>query len=70
MKKGYFKAKDLKEFLRNVADDTDVFIANSVNICGNISELAEAIESTYSFFGISLPCIILYSAQNVTFNED
>ena len=38
MKKAYFKAKDLKEFLKDKDDDMDIFIANSVNICGNISK--------------------------------
>ena len=70
MKKAYFKARDLKEFLKDKNDDMDIFIANSVNICGNISELSEARIDNYSSFGVVEPCIILDSAQNVTFDED
>ena len=69
MKVGYFKAKDLKEFLKDIDDDREIFIRNSVNICGNISEMAEAKEDTYGFFGESVPCIIFDTAQNVEFDD-
>lgn len=65
MKKAYFTAKDLKEFLKDVDDDTEVYIANSFNPVGNICELAEARKDTYGFFGNDIPCIILESAMNV-----
>lgn len=70
MKKAYFKVKDLKEFLKDKDDGMDIFIANSVNICGNISKLSEAREDKYSSMGVVEPCIILDSAQNVMFDED
>lgn len=69
MKKAYFKVKDLKEFLKDMNDDTEVFVSNSVNLCGNISELAEARVDTYGSFGEILPCVILDTAQNVEFDE-
>lgn len=50
-------------------DDTEVFVSNSVNLCGNISELAEARVDTYGSFGEILPCVILDTAQNVEFDE-
>lgn len=70
MKKFGMRVKDLKETLKNIDDDTEVFIANSFNICGNISELCEVRKDNYGFFGSSVPCVILDSAQNVSFDED
>jgi len=70
MKKGYFKVKDLKEFLKDLDDDLDIFVNNSFNPLGNISELAEARRDTYGFFGNSLPCVILDTSQNVEFDEE
>lgn len=69
MKKGYFKVKDLKEFLKDKDDDLEIFIKNSFNPVGNISEMAEVTEGTYGFFGESIPCIIFDTAQNVEFDE-
>jgi len=69
MKKAYFKVYDLAEFLKDKDDDMNIFIANSVNICGNISELSEAREDKYSSMGVVEPCIILDSSQNVTYDE-
>ena len=51
MKKYGMRVKDLKEALQNIPDDTEVFVANSMNICGNISALCEAREDTYGSFG-------------------
>ena len=70
MKKAYFTVADLKKCIQNLDDDTEVFVANSHNFCGNISELAEVREDTYSSFGIVSKCLILDSAQNVTFDGD
>lgn len=58
---GYFKVGDLKKMLENVEDDTEVFIQNIVNPCGNISELGKVEKSTYGFFGKDNPCVILKS---------
>lgn len=70
MKKAYFKVKDLKEFLKDLDDELEIYIKNSVNVCGNISELAEAKTNTYGSFGESIPCVILDTAQNVVFDEE
>lgn len=64
------KVKRLKEILNNLDDDTEVFIRNSVNICGNISELDQVQKSTYGFFGSILPCVILNSSVNLQTEED
>lgn len=70
MKKAYFTVGDLKEFLESLNDETEVFVSNTFNLVGNISELAEARFATYSSFGIVSPCVILDTAQNVEFDEE
>lgn len=67
MKKYGMRVKDLKEALKNIPDDTEIFIENSMNVCGNISALCAAREDTYGSFGASLPCVILGSAENARF---
>ena len=61
------RVKRLKELLNKVDDNQEIFIANSMNICGNISELDQIEETTYGSFGSDIPCIILNSenAKNV-----
>ena len=51
--------KRLKELLENLPDELEVFIRNSVNICGNIGELEQVEKSFYGFFGDKIPCVIL-----------
>jgi len=58
---GYLTVGDLKKVLKNVSNDTEVFIHNVINPCGNISQLGKIEESTYTEFGASTPCIILKS---------
>lgn len=70
MKKYGMTVGDIKEALKDVPDETEIYIANSINICGNISALCEAREDTYGFFGKAIPCIILGSAHNTTFEEE
>lgn len=53
------KVKRLKELLEKMPDDMEVFIRNSVNICGNIGELDQVEKSYYGFFGDMIPCVIL-----------
>lgn len=53
------KVKRLKEILNNLDDDLEIFIRNSNNLCGNISELEQVEKSYYSFFGKDIPCLIL-----------
>ena len=59
------KAKILKDIVNSIDDDTEIFIRNSMNSCGNVSELIQIELATYGFFGQSLPCLILNS-NNVT----
>ena len=59
------KAKILKDIVNNIDDDTEIFIRNSMNSCGNVSELIQVELATCGFFGQSLPCLILNS-NNVT----
>ncbi len=44
------KVKRLKEILSKLDDDLEIFIRNSVNICGNIADLYQVEKSTYGFF--------------------
>lgn len=53
------KVKRLKEILNNLDDDLEIFIRNSNNLCGNISELEQVEKSYYGFFGSDIPCLIL-----------
>ena len=53
------KVKRLKEILNELDDDLEIFIRNSVNICGNIADLYQVEKSTYGFMGDSIDCVIL-----------
>ena len=53
------KVKRLKEILKDMPDDLEVFIRNSRNICGNIGELENVEKTTYGFFGTAIPCLVL-----------
>ena len=53
------KVRKLKEIINNLDDNLDIFIRNSVNICGGVSELEQVEKATYGFFGDSIPCLIL-----------
>ena len=64
------RVKKLKEILKDLDDDHEIFIRNSLNIWGNISELDQVEKSTYGFFGSMLPCLILNSSVNVELNQD
>lgn len=60
----------LKEILSNLDDDLEIFIRNSVNICGNIGELYQIEKSTYGFMGDSVDCIILNTYYSKNLEED
>ena len=51
--------KRLKELIKDLPDGLEVFIRNSVNICGNIGELEQVEKSAYGFLGDTIPCLIL-----------
>jgi hypothetical protein len=57
------KVSRLKEILSNFDDDKEIFIRNSFNICGNISELSQVEQTFYGFFGDSIPCLI-FNTEN------
>ena len=50
--------KELKEILAQYPDELEVMTKKN-NICGNIGEIHNVKESSYGFFGIEIPCIIL-----------
>jgi hypothetical protein len=52
------KVSRLKEILSNIDDDKEIFIRNSFNICGNISELSQVEQTFYGFFGDCIPCLV------------
>lgn len=64
------KAKRLKEILRNIDGDTEIYIRNSVNICGDIQDLSQVEVSTYGFFGTSIPCLILNTCSSKELEEE
>lgn len=51
------------ERIANPDEEVAVFIKNSLNFCGNISEAVKVEKSSYSFFGESIPCVLLISAS-------
>lgn len=60
----FYKVRDLKNILEKFDDNTEIFIRNSHNICGNMSELSQVEISNYGFFGDSYPCLILNSGHS------
>ena len=55
----YLNVGELKKMLKGVPNDTEVFIRCTFNPVGNIVEAGNAAKSEYSFFGTSIPCIII-----------
>lgn len=53
------KIKDLKKQIKNINDETEVFIRCCVNPCGNIVEAKKAKKDTYGFFGKPIDCVII-----------
>lgn len=51
--------KEFREQLKDKDDDMEVFIRCTTNPCGNIVDAEEVSETTYGFFGSSIPCIII-----------
>ena len=52
------KVKELKEILAQYPDELEVMTKKN-DICGNIGNIYNINESSYSFFGMEIPCIIL-----------
>lgn len=63
------KVKRLKEILNNLDDNLEVFIRNSLNICGTIGELEQVEKSFYGFFGEDIPCLILNTSYSKILEE-
>jgi hypothetical protein len=49
---------ELKKLLEKYPDDYDIMIPKRVSL-GNCLEVHTVYESTYGFFGLSLPCVML-----------
>ena len=67
------KISRLKEIIKDMPDDLEVFIRNSVNTCGTIADLEQVEKSYYGFLSTDIPCIILNTAhtnQKLEFNDD
>lgn len=62
------KVKELKELLSKHDDELQVMIRNTINPIGNIEELEEIEEASFSFFGESVKCIILNTYHS--FNKE
>lgn len=52
------KVKELKEILNNFPDDFEV-MTKKTEIFGNVGYIFNAKESTYGFFGVAVPCVLL-----------
>ena len=53
------RIKDLKEQIKELPDEMEVFIRCAVNPCGNIITAGKANKDTYGFFGESIDCVII-----------
>lgn len=53
--------RDLKEVLNSLDDSLEVFIENSGNPVGNVTELYQVRHTTYGFFGVAVGCVKLCS---------
>ena len=60
----------LKEQIKDLPDNMDVFLRVVYNPCGNIELGGDAIVSTYSFFGESLPCVIIEPTKDEEDDEE
>ena len=64
--------KRLKEILKDIDGELEVYVRNTVNPCGNIQELAQIETSTYQFFGKIIPCLIIntFSSKDLEVIDD
>lgn len=51
--------KRLKEIIKDMPDDIEIYIRNSHNPCGTIGELENVEKTFYGFFGEDIPCLVL-----------
>lgn len=59
------KIKELKKWLNQFNGETEIFIKNSYNALGNISELNQIEKTTYGTWGEDVSCIILNSGHSL-----
>jgi hypothetical protein len=64
------KIKDLKEQIKDLPDDMEVFIRCCSNPCGNIIEAGKASKDVYGFFGEHVDCIIIEPILDVDEDDD
>lgn len=50
--------KELREELSKFPDDYDV-LTKKTELCGNVGMIFNVFESTYGFFGVDVPCVLL-----------
>lgn len=53
----------LKELIKDIDDNVEIHIRNSVNPCGNISDLVQIEITNYQMFGTKFPCVILNTSD-------
>lgn len=53
------KLSELKEQIKNIPGNPEIFMRCCVNPCGNIIEAGKATKSKYSSFGKPIDCIII-----------
>ena len=68
-------AQELYEFLgkftQEEREENQIFLRTDIEGRGpNVKVIEEAIESTYGFFGVSVPCIILHTDQFATKEDE
>lgn len=66
------KVKRLKKLLANLDDDLEIFIRSSHNIYGTAEDLEQVERGFCSYFGHSLPCVILNTphSKKLEYTED
>jgi len=51
--------KRLKEIIKDMPDDLEIYIRNSRNPLGTVGELENVEKTFYGFFGEDIPCLVL-----------
>lgn len=60
----HLKVGILKDMIKDIPDETEVFIRCCRNPCGNIVEAGLSNMTEYKFFGIGISCIIIEPANS------
>ena len=51
--------KELRQLLHDKPDDLEVFFRRVAPICGNIESVGKIEQTTFSTFGVEVPCIVI-----------